>query len=396
MKILVQKYGGSSLSTSDKIKTIAEKIIKKFENYDKMIIVVSAMGKTTDELTRLAGEISKTKNPREMDMLLTTGEQITASLMSIALNDKGIKSKSINAHHAGITTNESYTKAIIQEFDKNKIEKHLENNDILVLTGFQGITDNGDFTTLGRGGSDTSAVAVASIFDTECEIFSDFAGIYTVDPKVYPKAKKISYISYDEMLEMSKLGANVLHSRAVELAKKYNTKIYCGASFSEEKGSVIMDVGFESPVVTGLSLDDNQIQVNVLNLPNDHSFVNDIFESASKYNINIDMISIIYHEKSIDMSFSVVDENIDEVKNYLDKYTSEHERIKVEYKDELTKLSIVGLGMKKEKGVAYRFFSRLNTIPIKLVTTSEIKISCLIEEKYKGKAVKELTEEFGL
>jgi aspartate kinase len=396
LNILVQKYGGSSLSSPDKIKIIAKKIALKFKDYDKMIIVVSAMGKTTDELTKLAKEISNSKNPREMDMLLTTGEQITASLMSIALSDLGIKSKSINAHHAGIITNKSYTKAIIQKFNKNKIEKHLKDNDILVLTGFQGVTDDGDYTTLGRGGSDTSAVAVAAIFDTECEIYSDFAGIYTVDPKIYPDAKKISVISYDEMLEMSKLGANVLHSRAVELAKKYKTKIYCGASFSDEKGSVIMDVGFESPVVTGLSLDDNQIQVNVLNLPNNHKFVNDIFESASKYNINIDMISIIYHEESIDMSFSVVDENIEEVKNYIEKYTSEHERIIVEYKDNLTKLSIVGLGMKKEKGVAYRFFSRLNSIPIKLVTTSEIKISCLIEEKYKEKAVKELTEEFEL
>jgi aspartate kinase len=396
LNILVQKYGGSSLSSADKIKAIAKKISKRFEEYEKMIIVVSAMGKTTDELTNLAKEISDSKNPREMDMLLTTGEQITASLMSIALSDLGLKAKSINAHHAGITTNESYTKAIIQDFDKNKIEKHLKDNDILVLTGFQGVTDDGDYTTLGRGGSDTSAVAVASIFNTDCEIYSDFPGIYTVDPKEYPKAKKISVISYDEMLEMSKLGAKVLHSRAVELAKKYKTKIYCGASFSDEKGSVIMDVGFEAPVVTGLSLDDNQIQVNVLNLPNNYKFVNDIFESASKYNINIDMISIIYHEKSIDMSFSVVDESIEEVKNYLDKYTSEHDRITVEYKDKLTKLSIVGLGMKKEKGVAYRFFSRLNSIPIKLVTTSEIKISCLIEEKYKEKAVKELTEEFEL
>lgn len=396
MNILVQKYGGSSLSSPEKIKKIAKKISNKFYDYDKMIIVVSAMGKTTDELTNLAKEISSTKNPREMDMLLTTGEQITASLMSIALSDLGLKSKSINAHHAGITTNESYTKAIIQDFNKDKIEKQLEENDILVLTGFQGITDEGDYTTLGRGGSDTSAVAVASIFNTDCEIYSDFAGIYTVDPKIYPDAKKISVISYDEMLEMSKLGANVLHSRAVELAKKYKTKIYCGASFNDEKGSVIMDVGFESPVVTGLSLDNNQIQVNVLNLPNNHKFVNDIFESASKYNINIDMISIIYHENSIDMSFSVVDENIEEVKKYIEKYTSEHERITVEYKDKLTKMSIVGLGMKKEKGVAYRFFSRLNSIPIKLVTTSEIKISCLIEEKYKEKAVIELTEEFDL
>lgn len=396
MKILIQKYGGSSLSTPEKIKYIANKISNRFKYYEKMIIVVSAMGKTTDDLTKLAKEISKTKNPREMDMLLTTGEQITASLMSIALTDLGIKAKSINAHHAGIITNSSYTKAVIKDFNKENIENHLKDSDILVLTGFQGVTDDGDYTTLGRGGSDTSAVAVASIFEAECEIYSDFAGIYTVDPKIYPKAKKLSYVSYDEMLEMSKLGANVLHSRAVELAKKYNTKIYCGASFNDEKGSVIMDVGFESPVVTGLSLDDNQIQVNVLNLPNNYSFVNDIFESASKYNVNIDMISIIYHEKSIDMSFSIIDENIEEVKQYLNKYKSDHERVKVEYKDGLTKLSIVGLGMKKEKGVAYRFFNRLNSIPIKLVTTSEIKISCLIEEKYKKQAVKELTEEFEL
>ncbi len=265
MNIVVQKYGGSSVADPEKIKKVASRISLKVNKGYKVIIVVSAMGKSTDGLIKLAKEVSANPDPRELDMLLSTGEQVSVSLLSMALNDLGLRSKSLNAFQAGIRTTGDFNEAKILNFDSEKILGLLEGNDTLVITGFQGITDEGEMTTLGRGGSDTSAVALAAALKIDCEIYSDVAGIYTTDPRIYPAAKKIKFIAYDEMLEMASLGAKVLHSRSVEIAKKFDIKIYCGSTFVDEEGSYVVNenIIIEEPVVTGCSVVENETQVYI-------------------------------------------------------------------------------------------------------------------------------------
>ncbi|MCU7496499.1 MAG: aspartate kinase [Ignavibacteria bacterium] len=398
MEITVQKYGGSSVASSEKILRIAEKIAGKVKAGGKVILVVSAMGKSTDNLIRLAREVASTPDPRELDMLLTTGEQVSASLVAMALQSKGIKSKSLNGFQAGIKTTARYNEAKIVSFDKKKIIDMMQELDALVVTGFQGITEEGEVTTLGRGGSDTSAVALAAALGVDCEIYSDVAGIYTVDPRLHPNAKKIKYISYDEMLEMASLGAKVLHSRSVEIAKKFGIKIYCGSTFSDEEGSFVADenIIIEQPVVTGCSLMENQTQVFIKHLPVDYSLVRRIFEKVATEGLNVDMISIINSESDLVVSFTIVESKKKHLQAALSKVLSDLKDWNVEYHTGYVKVSIVGIGMRSGIGVASSFFKALQNVPIKLVTTSEIAISCLIAEQYKNSAVEALVKEFNL
>jgi aspartate kinase len=245
-----------------------------------------------------------------MDMLLSTGEQVSVSLLSIALSDMGIKSKSLNAFQAEIITTGNFTNARIKNFNKEKILSFMNSHDVLAVTGFQGITEDGELTTLGRGGSDTSAVALAAALGIDCEIFSDVAGIFTVDPKLYPAAKKVKQIAYDEMLEMASLGAKVLHSRSVEIAKKFGIKIYCGSSFNNEEGSYVVDENeiIEQPVVTGMSVIANEAQVIIDKLPVDYTLVKKLFEKTAEAGLNVDMISIINHEQHLTISFTILEE----------------------------------------------------------------------------------------
>ncbi|MCU7490293.1 MAG: aspartate kinase [Bacteroidota bacterium] len=398
MNITVQKYGGSSVASSEKILKIAEKIAQKVSSGSKVILVVSAMGKSTDNLIRLAREVSVTPDPRELDMLLTTGEQVSASLVAMALQSKGLKSKSLNGFQAGIRTTARYNEAKIVSFDKKKILKLMEELDALVVTGFQGITEEGEITTLGRGGSDTSAVALAAALGVDCEIYSDVAGIYTIDPRLHAGARKIKYISYDEMLEMASLGAKVLHSRSVEIAKKFNIKIYCGSTFSDEEGSFVANenIIIEQPVVTGCSLMENQTQVFIKHLPVDYSLVRRIFEKVALEALNVDMISIINSEAHLVVSFTIVESKKKHLQAALSKVLSDLKDWDVEYHTGNIKVSIVGIGMRSGIGVASSFFKALQNVPIKLVTTSEIAISGLIGEEYKQAAVDALVKEFKL
>ena len=395
MKIIVQKYGGSSVADIQKIKNVAARIEKKIKEEAKLIVVVSAMGKTTDNLIKLAKEITEEAVPREMDMLLTTGEQVSASLLSIALNDIGIKSKSLNAFQAEIMTTGDFNQARIKNLKTVKIKKLLKENDAIIVTGFQGITEEGEITTLGRGGSDTSAVALAAALRAKCEIYSDVAGIYTTDPRLHPEAKKLKYITYDEMLEMSSLGAKVLHSRSVEIAKKFGITIYCGSTFSDEEGSYVMKKNIEQPVVSGLSVMDNQTQVTLSNLPLDYNLVQKIFEKVAKEGLNVDMISVISNS-GLNISFTIIEEKKSHIEKALTQLLKDMKGFNVHYQSGYSKVSIVGIGMKSSSGVAAKYFKALEKIPLKLVTTSEIKISCLVEEKYKEKAVKSLVEAFEL
>lgn len=396
--LVVQKFGGSSVADAQKILGVAARIAKRVGDGFKLIIVVSAMGKSTDGLIKLAKEVSPEPDPREYDMLLSTGEQVSVSLVSMALKDLGVKSKSLNAFQAGIKTTKSHTQAKILHFDTDYLKEQLKEYDVLVVTGFQGVTEDWEITTLGRGGSDTSAVALASALGVDCEIYSDVAGIYTTDPKLHPNAKKLKQVSYDEMLEMASLGAKVLHSRSVEIAKKFNINLYCGSTFSDEEGSYVVneDILIEEPVVTGCSVTENETQVIIKKLPVDYSIVQNLFERVAAEGLNVDMISMINTGDELVVSFTVISEKIKDLDAAITRSLSGIDTHVVEYHSDYLKLSVVGIGMKSEGGVAATFFRALKNIPVKLVTTSEIKISCLIDKQFKEEAVKNIVNAFNL
>lgn len=395
---MVQKYGGSSVADTEKIIGVARRVYKKVKQGYKVAVVVSAMGKTTDGLINLAKQINPVPDSREMDMLLATGEQTSAALLSMALHRLKIKGKSLNAFQAKIRTEGKFNQARIKDFDKSKIIKLFIKNDVLVVTGFQGISDEGDLTTLGRGGSDTSAVALAASLKADCEIYSDVAGIYSTDPKLFPNAKKREFLAYDEMLELSASGAKVLHSRSVEIAKKFNITIYCGSTFSDEKGSYVMseDKIIEKEVVTGLTAQENQTQVVIKNLPHDYSLIRKLFYKVAVAELNVDMISIIADEVGLNVSFTIIGENEKSISSAIKKVLKDLSKYTMEFHPGYTKVTVVGIGMKSSIGVASDFFNAMKSIPIRLVTTSEIKISCLIEKKYLKQAIKALTTKFNL
>ena len=396
MEVVVQKYGGSSVADSEKIKKIAQKLKSRIQKEAKLVVVVSAMGKTTDKLLKLSREISDDPTPRELDMLLATGEQVSASLLAMALNEIEVQSISLNAFQAGIFTTPDFNAARIRNFDTGKINSLLKKNEVIVVTGFQGITERGELTTLGRGGSDTSAVALAAALGANCEIYSDFPGIYTIDPRLYSKAKKLDCITYDEMLEMASLGAKVLHGRSVEIAKKYSISLYCGATFSDERGTYIMNTNIEQHVVTGLGVMEKQSQVTISRLPVDYAFIHKIFENVAEQDFNVDMISMIHDDGYIDLSFTIIEDKKHILEKQLEKILGDFPGCGVQFRHDFVKISVVGAGMRSQKGVAFRFFKALSEVPVELVTTSEIKISCLVAEKYKDKTVQALAEEFEL
>lgn len=397
-KTVVHKYGGSSVADPEKIMNIAKKITARVKSGFKVVVVVSAMGKTTDNLIKLAKQVNENPDPRELDMLMVTGEQVSAALLSMALHKQRIRSKSLNAYQAHIQTIGKFTEAKIKDFDRAKLIGLLQNHDAIVVTGFQGVNPEGEITTLGRGGSDTSAVALAAALGVPCEIYSDVAGIYTTDPKLYPQAKKISQITYDEMLELAASGAKVLHSRSVEVAKRFNIKIYCGSSFSNEKGSYVVneDMIIEKTVVTGLSAMDNQTQVHIRKLPVDYSLVRDVFKKFASAGLNVDMISIIDNGSDLALSFTIVEDKKKYLQTAIKRALKDLRGYDIEYNSGYVKVSVVGVGMKTNVGVAAEFFGALKNIPIRLVTTSEIIISCLVEAKHKQDAVTALAKKFKL
>lgn len=396
--VVVQKYGGSSVADIERIQNVARRIRRRVQQGNKLVVVVSAMGKTTDNLIKLAKQIIEQPDARELDQLMATGEQVSASLLAMALHAMKLKSQSLNAYQAKIRAAGKFSEARIMDFDKKHIIQLLKSNDVLVVTGFQGISESGDIATLGRGGSDTSAVALAAALNAPCEIYSDVAGIYTTDPKLYPAAKKAKLISYDDMLELAASGAKVLHGRSVEVAKRFNIPIYCGSSFSDEEGSYVVneELIIEKSTVTGLSVMENQVQVVIKKLPLDYSLVREIFQKAATTGLNVDMISIINDEDGISISFTVIDEKKKRLQAALKKALKELSDYEVEYYTGYVKVSVVGVGMKSGIGVAAEFFNALKNVPFKLVTTSEIKISCLVEHQYKTAAVNALVKKFKL
>jgi len=399
--VVVQKYGGSSVGTIEKIKKVAETAVKRKRSGDDLVIVVSAMGDTTDELIDMARQITEHPDKREMDALLSTGEMISCALLAIAIQSLGEEAISYTAYQIGIKTSGQYGKSLIYDIDNKKIRKSLNEGKIVIVAGFQGVNEEGDITTLGRGGSDTSAVAIAVKLKGSCEIYTDVDGIYSVDPRKFPKAKKLDEIDYEEMLELSSLGAQVMHSRSIELGQKYGIPIYVGLSNSDIKGTVIKEVAtsmnMESKPITGLATSDDDVAITIRDIDNDINLLSDIFESVAKKRINIDMISQTAPiNNKVNISFTLPKLDLREALEIIGKFYSEKEKISID--EDITKFSIVGIGMKTTSGVAARVFKvfKQNHIAVKMITTSEIRITCAIKQEDKQKAIELIATEFNL
>ena len=401
MAVVVQKYGGSSVGNIEKIKKVAETVVKRKRAGDDLVIVVSAMGDTTDELIGMANQITDNPDKREMDALLSTGEMISCALLAIAIQSLGEEAISYTAYQIGIKTSGQYGKSLIYDIDNKKIKKSLNEGKIVIVAGFQGVNEEGDITTLGRGGSDTSAVAIAVKLKGSCEIYTDVDGIYSVDPRKYKNAKKLDEIDYEEMLELSSLGAQVMHSRSIELGQKYGIPIYVGLSNSDIKGTVIKEVAnkmnMESKPITGLATSDDDVAITIRDIDNDINLLSDIFESVAKKRINIDMISqTAPMNNKVNISFTLPKADLREALEIIEKFYSGKEKLFID--EDITKFSIVGIGMKTTSGVAARVFKvfKQNHIEVKMITTSEIRITCAIKQKDKQKAIELIATEFNL
>ena len=395
--ILVQKYGGSSVATTEKIITIAKRLIERKKTNPKIVVVVSAMGDTTDDYISLAKEITDTPDKRELDVLMSTGEMISASLLAMSLKSMGCDAISYNAYQLDIQTSGTHGKSLIDDIDVSKIEKSLDEGKIVVVTGFQGLDDIGDITTLGRGGSDTSAVALAVKLNGKCEIYTDVDGIYFTDPRKFKDAKKLEEIEYEEMLELASLGAQVMHSRSIELAQKYQIELYVGLSCSDIKGTYIRgmkNMKLEDKVITGLATSDDDVAITI---DIDEEKIVDLFESIANENISMDMISQTapINSSNITVSFTIPKEDLVKAKEIVSKYVLKN---KIIIDENITKLSLVGLGMKHTSGVASKVFNilRKNGIKVKLITTSEIRITCAISSKDTHAAVQGIAREFNI
>lgn len=398
---IVLKYGGSSVATIEKIQQIADYLIELKKEYKEIVVVASAMGKTTDGLIKLAKEITPNPNQRELDSLMSIGEQQTVALMAMALTAKGQKAISLTGYQAGIKTAGVHTKNKIQNISSERIERHLAEGNIVLVTGFQGINEAGDITTLGRGGSDTSAVALAVALKCECRIYTDVEGIYSVDPRVYPEAKFLDKISYEEMMEMANLGAGVMETRAVELGKKYNIPIFVGKSLSKTGGTYIMEknIAMEDKLVTGVSITKEIIVTTISNIPFSSENVAEIFSTIDSCGLNINMITQnINKYMKVEISFSCQASEKYLLEQVTEKIKERFSTCEIELNENLGMISIVGVGMINNSGIAGKFFSVLsrNRVNFYQVTTSEISISCSIDRENIQRAVEAVGREFSL
>ena len=401
MEVIVQKYGGTAVETVEKVQRIADGIIKRRKEGYKVVIVVSAMGKTTNRLIELANSISTKPDKRELDMLMATGEQVSVSILSMVLKEKGYESVSLTGFQAGIKTEGTHTRNRIIEIDIKRIKSYLEEDKIVVVAGFQGINGKGDITTLGRGGSDTTAIALAAKLKCPCEIYTDVDGIYGVDPRLYPNAKKLDTICFEEMMEMSSLGAKVLETRSVEIGYRYNVPIYVASSHGDKKGTYIkeFDKQMEQKVITGLTISDDILMVTINRIPYSPDNISNIFSSLSDREINIDMISQTSpNDGHVNISFTTSKENEANVDEALSEQAKKINGISIEKDSDVSKLSVVGMGMRNESGVASKMFKLFaeNNIYSKLVTTSEISISYTINVSDKQKAIDAISKTFNL
>lgn len=404
MALIVQKYGGTSVGTTDRIKAVAERVVKTANKGNQVVVVVSAMSGETDKLIGLAQKISALPNEREMDMLLSSGERVTSALTAMAVEALGHKARSMTGRQAGIITDTVHTKARIERITGERVKKALSDGYIVVIAGFQGITEGDtDVTTLGRGGSDLSAVAVAAAIKADlCEIYTDVDGVYTTDPNIVPEARKLQKISYEEMLELASLGAKVLQTRSVEFAMKYNVPVVVRSSFNDNPGTLVVeeDKEMENVVVSGVAYDKNQAKITIVDVPDRPGVAATIFDVIASSNIVVDMIvqNVSSDGKSADISFTVPRTDSRRAVEVTGKIAKELGAKRVDLREDISKVSIVGVGMRTHSGVAAKMFQTLagHGINIVMISTSEIKVSCVIELKFTELCVRVLHEAFGL
>ena len=402
MGIIVQKYGGTSVESIEKIKSVSRRLMESQKNGNEVVAVVSAMAGETDRLIALAHEVTDFPDPREYDVLVSTGEQVSVALLAMAINSLGGKAVSFIGHQVKILTDESFSKARIMNIETERLLKQVKEGYIAVVAGFQGVDESGNITTLGRGGSDTSAVALAAAIGADiCEIYTDVDGVYTADPNICPNARKIEKISYEEMLEMCSLGAKILQTRSVEIAKKYRVPIHVRSSFSKEEGTVVRkeDEEMEKYVVSGVTFNRDQAKLTISGIPDIPGMAAKIFKPIAEANIVVDMIiQNVSSRGNADLTFTVSNADTKNALEILEKVGKEVGATLVNADESISKVSIVGVGMRSHSGVAAKFFSTLANegINIMMISTSEIKISCVIEEKYTELAVRVLHEAFKL
>lgn len=402
MGLIVQKFGGTSVGSVERIFNVAQCVKEEKERGNNVVVVVSAMGKTTDQLVSLAKEISANPSKREMDMLLTTGEQTTIALLAMALKEKEVEAVSFTGWQAGIMTEPVHSNARITNIQTANIEKQLTEGKVVIVAGFQGVTDAGEITTLGRGGSDTTAVALAAALAADrCDIYTDVTGVFTTDPRYVKSARKLLDISYDEMLELANLGAGVLHPRAVEFAKNYNVKLEVRSSMEKIEGTVIKGEATleQNLVVRGVAFEDQITRVTVLGLANSLTSLSTIFTTLAEHHINVDIIIQSKTESdTTNLSFSIKTNDLNETLGVLENNKSLLNYERIEAENGLAKVSIVGSGMISNPGVAAKMFEVLaqNEIEIKMVSTSEIKVSAVVEDQKMVKAVETLHDAFEL
>ena len=399
MSLIVQKFGGTSVADVECLRNVAKIVTNAKKNGNKVVVVVSAQGETTDDLEKKAFEINEKPSKREMDVLLSSGEQISVSLLAMAIEKLGFSVISLTGWQAGFKTEPNHCNARIKKIDTSRLEHEMDLNKIVIVAGFQGIDQFGDITTLGRGGSDTSAVALAAALNADlCQIYTDVDGIYTADPNMVKNAIKLNSISFDEMLELTTLGAQVLHSRSVEMAKRYNVNLEVLSSFENIPGTKIKEkISMEKLLVRGITKDDDTSRIALLNVPNRPGFAYQIFSLMGKYDVNVDVIlQSIGRGETKDVSFTVPTSQMKLAVEVLEKNTDAIGTDKIQVTDSISKVSIVGAGMQTNPGVAAKMFEALYDaeINIQMISTSDIKISVLIDQKYSDRALNALHEAF--
>jgi len=402
MSLIVQKFGGTSVANLERIRKVAERVIETKRKGNDVVVVLSAMAGETDRLLRLAHEITETPNPREVDVLISTGEQVSVALFSITVQSLGYKAVSLLGHQVRIITDNAYGRARISEIDTRRIMEEIRKDRIVVVAGFQGQDEQGNITTLGRGGSDTTAVAVAAALKAQvCEIYTDVEGVFTTDPNICPKARKLKKISYEEMLEMASLGAKVLEIRSVEFAKKYKVPVHVRSTFTHKEGTMVVpeDKSMERILVSGITYNKNEARITITKVPDKPGTASKIFTPISEAGVVVDMIiQNTSAEGLTDLTFTVPKNDFKKTMTIVKKVAKEIKAEQVLGDENIAKVSIIGLGMRNHAGVATTMFSALakEGINIMMISTSEIKISCVIDEKYTELAVRTLHSAFHL
>ncbi len=402
MALIIQKFGGTSVGTIDKIRHVAARVVATQKAGNDVIVVVSAMAGETDRLINLAHEMIDKPDEREYDVMVSTGEQVSVALLSMAIQSMGYKALSLLGFQIKISTNSDFTKARIEDIDSQRITKELLKGNILVVAGFQGVDEQENITTLGRGGSDTTAVALAGVLKADvCEIYTDVEGVYTTDPTICPNARKLERIAYDEMLEMASLGAKVLHTRSVEFAKKHNVTIHVRSTFSRNSGTMVMkeDITMEKVLVSGVTYNRNESKITVVRVPDKPGVASKIFTPISEANLNVDMIiQNVSEDGFTDLTFTVPETDLKHALEVVSGVVKEIGAADVQFDKDIVKVSIVGVGMRSHAGVAAKMFNVLASegINIMMISTSEIKVSCIVNAKYTELAVRVLHDAFEL